>query len=244
MAVGLILRAFGLALGQLADPAFRRVFFLGVLLALMLLVGVTAGVSWLIEAVTPEDAWLPVLGEVNWLNDLFSWGALFLLGFLSIFLMVPVASAISSMFLDDVADAVERAHYPALPAADAVPFWDAVRDTVNFLGVLIAANLVAIVLYLFFAPAALFIFWALNGFLLGREYFTLAAVRRVGRRRAHQLRRRHAGTIWVAGVLMAMPLSIPLVNLLVPILGAATFTHLYHLLPTGPDAAGVPDRRR
>ena len=29
---------------------------------------------------------------------------------------------------------------------------------------------------------------------------------------------------------MAAPLSIPLVNLLMPVLGAATFTHLFHRL--------------
>ncbi len=244
MAVSLILRSFGLALGQLADPAFRRVFLIGILLSLALLIGATAGFAWLIEAVTPEEAWLPVLGEVRWLNDLLSWGAVFLLAFLSIFLMVPVASAITSMFLDDVADAVEADHYPELPKAERVPFWDSVRDTVNFLGVLIGANILAIILYIFLAPAAIFILWALNGFLLGREYYTLAAMRRLGRKRARELRRQHSGTIWLAGVLMAMPLSVPLVNLVIPILGAATFTHLFHLLPTGPRGASVPDRRR
>ena len=35
---------------------------------------------------------------------------------------------------------------------------------------------------------------------------------------------------WLAGTLMAAPLSIPLVNLLVPVLGVATFTHLFHRL--------------
>jgi uncharacterized protein involved in cysteine biosynthesis len=44
------------------------------------------------------------------------------------------------------------------------------------------------------------------------------------------LRRRHAGEIWLAGTLMAAPLSVPLVNLLIPVLGIATFTHLFHRL--------------
>lgn len=78
---------------------------------------------------------------------------------LSVFLMVPVASAITSMFLDDVADAVEEVHYPHLPPAHRVSIGDAIRDTVNFMGVLVGANLLALVLYLLFAPAALFIFW-------------------------------------------------------------------------------------
>ena len=70
----------------------------------------------------------------------------------------------------------------------------------------------------------------MNGFLLGREYFTLAAIRRIGRQGARELRSRHAATIWLAGVLMAIPLTVPLLNLVVPILGAATFTHLFHML--------------
>jgi uncharacterized protein involved in cysteine biosynthesis len=231
MAVSLILRCFGLALRQLSDSRFRRVFFLGIGLAFALLVAATAGFSWLIEWLTPEQVWLPILGEVQWLNDLFSWGAAFMVAFLSIFLMVPVASAITSLFLDDVADAVERVHYPGLPETPSFSFWEGLRDTVNFLGVLIGANLLALILYLLFPPAAIFIFWALNGFLLGREYYTIAAIRRLGRKRAKQLRRKHMGVIWLAGIAMAIPLSVPFLNLLVPILGAATFTHLYHRLP-------------
>ena len=232
MAVGLIFRSFMLALGQLSDPRFRRVFFVGIALALALLIGFTAAFAWFIEWITPEEVWLPVLGEVTWIDDFASWGALFLLLFLSVFLMIPVASAITSMFLDEVADAVEQNHYPALSPPTPVSFGDSLRDTVNFLGVLIGANLLAIVLYLFFAPAALFIFWGLNGFLLGREYFTMVAIRRVGRVEARKLRAKFSGTIWVAGVLMAMPLSVPLLNLVIPILGAATFTHLFHGLTT------------
>ncbi|MGC1497080.1 MAG: EI24 domain-containing protein [Sulfitobacter sp.] len=242
MAVSVVFQSFGLAVSQLSDARFRRVFMIGIGLSLALLVAVTAGFSWLVEASTPEEAWLPILGEVRWLKDLLSWGAVFLLAFLSMFLMVPVASAITSMFLDDVAHAVEGEHYPDLPPATRIPFGDALRDTVNFLGVLVGANLLAILLYIFFAPAALFIFWGLNGFLLGREYYTMAAIRRVGRKRAKELRRKNFGTIWLAGILMAMPLSIPLINLLIPILGAATFTHLFHLLPQ--DEASPQYRRR
>jgi uncharacterized protein involved in cysteine biosynthesis len=74
------------------------------------------------------------------------------------------------------------------------------------------------------------IFYALNGYLLGREYFTVAAMRREGRAGAKAMQQRYNGQIWMAGVLMAIPLTIPLMNLFIPILGAATFTHLYHRL--------------
>ncbi|SHH63581.1 EI24 domain-containing protein [Marivita hallyeonensis] len=224
----MILRSFFLTLGQLGDARFRKVLFLGVGLGFALLVVFFAGLMWLLGAMLGPEATLPFIGEVTWLDDLISWTALLSMMILSVFLMVPVASAITSMFLDDVADAVEDRHYAHLPKADRVPWSDALRDTVNFLGVLVAANVFAVVLYILFPPFSLFIFWGLNGFLLGREYFTLAAMRREGRAGAKALRKRHSGKIWVAGTLMAMPLSLPLVNLVIPILGAATFTHLYH----------------
>jgi CysZ protein len=224
-----ILRAFLLALGQLSDGRFRRVLLLGVGLALALLIGASAGVVWLISGMVGDDMMLPFIGEVRWLNDLLSWGSALLLAVLSIFLMIPVSSAITSMFLDTVAQAVEDTHYPQLPPATPVPFADALRDTINFLGVLIAVNLIALILYLVFAPFAPIIFWGVNGFLLGREYFTMAAIRRVGRVQAKVLRRQNMIMIWIAGTLMAVPLTIPLLNLVIPVIGAATFTHLFHL---------------
>lgn len=241
----MILRCFFLTLGQLGDRRFRRVLILGVVLGAALLVAFFAALMWFLNVLIGPEATLPFIGEVTWLNDLVSWTALISMIIMSVFLMVPVASAITSLFLDDVADAVEDRHYPNLPRAERVPFWDAVRDTVNFLGVLIAANLLALILYAFFAPFALFIFWGLNGFLLGREYFTLAAMRREGRAGAKALRKRHLGKIWIAGTLMAMPLSLPLVNLVIPILGAATFTHLYHQIQAqAPSGQRSPDRGR
>ncbi|SFU19862.1 EI24 domain-containing protein [Sedimentitalea nanhaiensis] len=224
----MILSSFSLALGQIGDPRFRRVLFLGVFLTIALLIAASAGFVALIGWMIGDDATLPLLGQVTWLNDLVSWTSVGVMMLLSIFLMVPVASAITSMFLDEVAQAVEDKHYPNLPSVPGVPFGDALRDTVNFLGVLIGANLLALILYVIFSPLAPFIFWALNGFLLGREYFTLAAMRRIGRDGAKRLRARNMGTIWLAGTLMAIPLSVPLVNLLIPILGAATFTHIFH----------------
>ncbi len=134
------------------------------------------------------------------------------------------------MFLEDVAKAVERKHYPHLPPAARIPFRENLVDTLNFLGLLIGANILAVMVYAIANVAAPLVFWALNGFLLGREYFQLAAMRRLGRAGAKALRKRHRGKIWVAGILMVVPLTIPVVNLLVPILGAATFTHLYHRL--------------
>jgi CysZ protein len=90
-------------------------------------------------------------------------------------------------------------------------------------------NLLALVLYGFVGPFAPLMFWAVNGWLLGREYFQMAATRRLGRDGARALYRAERGRVWRAGMLMAAPLSLPFVNLLIPVLGAATFTHLVQM---------------
>jgi uncharacterized protein involved in cysteine biosynthesis len=225
---GMIFGAFFKALGQLGDPRFRRVLLLGVGLTLALLIAATVGVLWFIQWLSGDTAQIWLLGEIRWLDDLLSVAGLGVMLLLSIVLMVPVASAITSIFLDEVAQAVEDKHYPALPRPEPQPMTEAFRDSVNFLGVIMAANIVALFFYAIFAPLAPFIFWGLNGYLLGMEYFQLAAMRRIGRQNAKALRKANRGTIWAAGALMAIPLTVPVVNLLVPILGAATFTHIFH----------------
>ncbi|MEM9845252.1 MAG: EI24 domain-containing protein [Pseudomonadota bacterium] len=224
----MIFQAFFRALGQVDDPRFRRVLFLGIGLTLLLLIAATAGLMMLIGWLTGDSTTLPLLGEVRWLDDVLSWGGLALMLLLSVFLMIPVASAITSMFLDEVAQAVEDKHYPTLPSVPGTPLGEAIKDSVNYLGILIAANVLALVLYAILSPLALFIFWGLNGYLLGMEYFQLAAMRRIGRNPAKAMRKRNRATIWAAGTLMAIPLSIPILNLVIPILGAATFTHIFH----------------
>jgi uncharacterized protein involved in cysteine biosynthesis len=230
MDVAMIFACFLKSVSQIGDPRFRKVLVLGVGLTLALLVGLYAGILWVVQRAVGDSTTLPFLGEVTWLGDLLSGASLVLMIVLSVFLMVPVASAITSMFLDEVAHAVEDKHYPDLPPAHSVPLVEALRDTINFLGVIIGANTLALILYAIFTPFAPLIFVALNGYLLGMEYFQLAAMRRVGRAAAKQLRRKHRMTIWTAGILMALPLSVPVVNLLIPILGAATFTHIYHVI--------------
>lgn len=217
------------ALGQIGDSRFARVLFIGVGLTVGLLFLVTAILVTVVGWFAPDVVTIPVVGwQITWLDTALSWAIVPLMLVLSVFLMVPVASAFTSIFLDDVADAVEGRHYPHLPQAPRASLGDSLLDGAKFLGVIIAANLGALVLYLIFPPFAPVIFLLLNGFLLGREYFTLVAMRRLGRAGARAARARHGAQIWAAGTLMALPLTIPVVNLLVPILGAATFTHFFH----------------
>jgi len=209
----------GRALGQLGDPRFLRVLLWALALTIVALAvifwAVMAGLGWLL----PDSVTLPWIGQVGFLDDVASWAAVGLMLVLSVVLMVPVAAAVVGFFLDDIAAAVEARHYPGLPPATEPGLAAQVADSLRFL---------ALVVYLTVAPLAPFVFWLVNGFLLGREYFQLVAVRRLGAAGAAALRRKHFGRIWVAGIAMVVPLSVPVLNLVVPIIGVAVFTHQFH----------------
>lgn len=226
----MILSDFLKAIGQIGDPGFRRVLVLGLGLTVALLFGIYAvfltGIVW----ITPDAVTLPWIGTITWVDQIVSGASIILMLALSVFLMVPVAAAFTGFFLEDIADAVETRHYPDLGAAPRLPFSEVFLDSLSFLGVLVGLNILALGVYLIVPPFAPFVFWGLNGYLLGREYFQMTAMRWIGRDAARAMRARYMGQIWVAGLLMAIPLSFPLINLLVPILGAATFTHLFHRL--------------
>jgi len=224
----MIFTDFAKAVSQMLDPRFRGVLWRGIGLTIAVFIAIYVIFFQFIGWIDPSTWNLPFIGPTAFVGGLVSWGGLLVMVVLSIFLMIPVASIVTSLFLENVADAVEERHYPHLAPAPRVSFSEALRDTLNFFGVMVAVNLVGLLILPFFWFIAPFIFYLVNGWLLGREYFTVAALRREGREGANALRKRHRGAIWFAGILMAIPLTIPVMNLLIPILGAATFTHFYH----------------
>lgn len=224
----MILQGFSKALGQLPDPRFRRVVVLGIGLTLALLVAASLVFVWLVQWAVPDMTDLPLIGPVGGIDTALSIASVFLVLGLSVFLMVPVASAFSGLFIEQVVDAVEDRHYPALPPARPLGLVDGVIASVNFVGLVVVVNLAALFALPFVGPFAPILFWAVNGYLLGQEYFTLVALRRMGRAEAKALCRVHRARLWAAGVLMAVPLTVPVLNLIIPVLGVATFTHIFH----------------
>jgi CysZ protein len=221
---------FGKALAQLTDPAFRRVLLRGIALTVILLGLFIFGASAFLQWIVPDSVSIPFYGPVTFLDNLASGLGFLLLVFLSGFLMIPVASLFIGIFLEDIAAAVEATHYAHLPAVPRQPLAGAIVDAARFFVLFLIVNLLALIVYFASTLLAPVIFWLVNGLLLGREYFQLVAMRRLGRKAADRLRRKHFFLIWLAGALMAVPLTVPVLNLLVPILGVATFTHLFHRL--------------
>ncbi len=222
------------ALGEILDPALRRVFWKSIGLTIAGLIAIWFAVRALVESLALPflTAWVSGFG----LPDLPEWTSLFGIVAAVIagiglaaglaFLIGPVSAAIAGIFLDDVAEHIERQDYPQDPPGKAMDIATSMRLSVRFFGVVVLGNLVALALLL--VPGVnLIAFFAVNGYLLGREYFQFAAMRFNDEATANRLRAAHSGTIFAAGLLIAMFLSVPIVNLLTPLFGAALMVHLH-----------------
>ena len=143
----MILASLRQALAQTGDPVFRRVIWLGLALALALLFAMYALLLLVIQLFTPDSLTLPIAGEVRGLGTLLSFGSLFFMLVLSVFLMVPVASAFTGLFLDDVADAVEARHYPQLGLAPRASLWVTLTDSARYFALLVGLNLLGILVF-------------------------------------------------------------------------------------------------
>lgn len=215
--IGSLTKAFG----QMPDPRFRAVIGKGLIYSL-LTYAVLVALCWV------GLGYVNVFG-IGWVDDTIRWlgGAVaFVLGFL---LFPGIVAAVIGLFLEDIARAVEARHYPALPPAKgttlAMDAWSAVR----LAGLTIVLNLLALPLY-FIPGLNIFVFYTLNGYLLGREYFELAALRRLKDTESRAMRRRHRFGVLISGVVITLLLTIPVINCVLPVVAAAFMVHEFERL--------------
>jgi len=228
-------KALSRAFSQSFDPAFRRVFNRSLLFSAVTFVAVWLA-SWLaldwageglvawVRDWAGEGFWTDALA---WLVDIAAIGAIAVASF---FLFPAVMVSIMAMLLDDIAEAVERRYYPELPPARQQPLAEAILGNLIFVAITLILNLLVLPLYLiliWIPPLNLLLFYLLNGYLLGREYFEMVAVRRLEPAETKRLRRDFRGRVILAGAVITFLLTIPLVNLITPIVATAFMLHIF-----------------
>ena len=228
----MILDAARAAVSRLFTPEFRGVFFKSLGLTLLLLVlawlalrGVLTGFvfPWI-------DAFLPSMPDwTSWFGVLAGVAASLGIAVGLAFLIAPVTAAIAGLFLDDVAEVVEAQDYPQDAPGRPVPLLRGIVLSAKFLGVVILANIGALLLLLI-PGVNIAAFFLINGYLLGREFFEFAAMRFRSETDAKAMRRRHGGTVFLAGIVIAAFMAVPLVNLLTPLFAAAMMVHLHKMV--------------
>jgi len=224
------------ALTQMLSPQLRTVLWkaVGLALALIVVAGIVldrlivhlvgAG-SASVETTFGPHAHFPV-DAVAWLLSIAA-GLGIIVG--GVFLMPAVTAIVASFFADRIADEVERRHYPADPPGKALPLLLAIWEGLK-------TALLAMAIYLCAAPLILLagfgavIFFLATAYILGREYFELAAMRFRPPAEARALRKRNAMTVYVGGLFIAAFVSIPIVNLATPVFAMAFMVHVHKRL--------------
>lgn len=224
------------ALSQMMSPPMRSILWRSIGLALVLIVVLAIGLQRLLSwFATYGEVWLEGLLGPGWHSSLevLAWIISIAAGlgvvFGSVFLMPAITSLVASFFVDDVADVVEREYYPAERPGTALPFNQAIIEGIKTALLTILVYLVALPL-VFLAGAGFLIFFLAAAWLLGREYFELAAMRFRSPEDAKAMRRDNAATIFTAGLFIAAFVSIPVVNLATPIFGMAFMVHMHKRL--------------
>ena len=126
---------------------------------------------------------------------------------------------------------VEALDYPGLAPARGAPLFETIKATLRLMGLTLALNLLALPVYLLVPGINLFVFLALNGYLLGREYFEVVALRRLDMAGARALRNRFGARVFFGGVVIAGLFALPLVNLVAPVIATAFMVHIFEGLP-------------
>jgi CysZ protein len=120
---------------------------------------------------------------------------------------------------------IEERRYPALGPPRPQSIAAGLRSGLRLLLLAIAINIIALPFYL--VPAInLLVYYGANGYLVGREYFELVALRRLDEVAARAMWRRYRGRLVLAGVIITFLLSVPLINLVAPVTAAAFMLHL------------------
>jgi CysZ protein len=217
-----MIRVFLAALAEILDPRLRRILVLSVVLAAAVLAALAAGLGWLLHHTSFFAVWY-----LDRAVELL--GGLAILG-LTWLLFPAVATLVLGFFLDGALAAVEARRYPGLKPANRQSLPAALLGASRLAVLAIALNLLVLPAYLLLPGLNLVLFYAINGWLLGREYFELAALRRFAPGEVRRLWQAHRLRLVAGGAAIAFLLTLPLINLAAPLVGAVFMLHLVERL--------------
>ena len=212
-----MLTAAGQAFEELFSTPFRAVMVKCVGFTIALLAGLIVAAEWSFTHFVAWPDWIET--TIQWLGGLALVAA-------SIFLIPPVTSLIAGLYLDEIAAQVERSAFPHDPPGRELPTAQSVWLAIKFFLVVLIVNVVALLLLL--VPGVnLVAFYVGNGYLLGREYFELAAMRHVSQAEAKRIRKANRLTVLICGLIIAALASVPILNLVTPLFATGFMVRMW-----------------
>ena len=217
------------AVGQIGDRVFLTVVAQSLGLSALVFFALHAAAIGIVHGML---AWH---GPLAWLADLL--GSL-AASALALWLFLPLAAIIASLFLNPIAAAVEARWYPHLPPAAGASVMSQIGVSLTFGLRVLALNILALLLVLLLPGPGLLLGWAVAAYGLGRGLFLAVAMRRMTRTAAEQVYGAGHWAILAQGAAMALSGTVPLLNLLIPVIGTAAMVHVLDrtVAGMGPDA--------
>jgi uncharacterized protein involved in cysteine biosynthesis len=213
-----MLAALVRAFAELSAPPLRRIVGMCLAIAVSSFILLWLVIAFLL-AHSIHTAWRPL----DWLVRLLAAGGVLGLSWL---LFPAVLTLIMGFFLPRVAAEVEALDYPGNWTPRPSPALESLAITWRLMVVTIVLNLLALPLYVFVPGVNFFVFLGLNGYLLGRQYFEVVALRRLDMAATRALRHRFGARVFAGGVVIAGLFAVPFVNLLAPVIATAFMVHV------------------
>ena len=210
---------------QLFSPKFRLVLFksLGLTIVVFVVLWVSLQAA-LAKFLILSYGWMETIVAI--LASLGLVAGMFLL-------LLPITAFVATFFIDEIAEAVEQRHYSNDPVGREMPVVQGLVITAKFTVSIIAINILVLLVALI-PGINLVVFYGGNGYLLGREYFELCALRHLPHDKVVELRRTNRSRVWLSGILIAIVATIPFVNLLAPLFATALMVHTFKAVSRKP----------
>jgi uncharacterized protein involved in cysteine biosynthesis len=208
------------ALSQLTDPDFLGVVWRSVLFAALFFALLLAGTIGVVHHFVTAG------GLVAWALDALGSIAA---AVLAMWLFLPVAAIIGTLYFERIARAVERVYYPSLPPAQPAPLTDQLLVSLGVGLRVLGLNVLALLATLILPGIGFLIAWAIASWAMGQGLFIAVAMRRLNRFDAEALYRGVRPMALVQGGAMAAAAYFPLANLLIPVIGTAAMVHVLDL---------------
>ncbi|HTH98279.1 MAG TPA: EI24 domain-containing protein [Stellaceae bacterium] len=205
------------AITQLPEPEMRRPMIRSLLLTIAVIV-----VLWLIIATVLSSS----LADNAYLRWAIRVAGVLATPVLTWLLFPSITTGILGFYAESIMAAVEHRHYPEQSPPPETRWGDQIRSLLTLMGLGILLNIAVLPLYLFFPGANWVLFILMNGYLFGRSFFDLVMLRRLDWKTTRRMWPQYRGAFFLMGALLAGLFSIPLANLLAPVIGTAAGVHL------------------
>jgi len=161
-----------------------------------------------------------------WLNTVIDFVAPVLSLMLVFVLGAPAAALFASLYQGHLAQRIEKKYYGEA-ASGGAPAASVLLVALRFLGLVIASSLALLPVDVALPVVGSVSTLAVNGWLLGREYFELEALRHMPLAEARAMAKRHVAGILGAGLVIAALAEVPLLDFIAPLIGVAFMVHVF-----------------